>query len=1288
MPSYARLDLPPIDPHVRLLNLEHHRIRLMTSLRARPLPSSFRGLRAALGLLALALALTCGPLERACAGGDDFEYGRALADIGMKTGDKAYFEYARRVFQGVIDDANRSDAEKDLCRYGLAGMTVDEAVGATGNSAVKYADVVKLFEDAVANMEQFVKKNPDHKRRPEAALKVGTTRLGFVQWARDSLLSDPDYLIERGGTMAQVQKDAESMVRGAIEYFDGLRKGHDKADATEMSQLAQYYWVLCQYYLALVEQPGTQAAKEAFDRAAKALDSFITLNDGTLLAIYAQDIFGLTRWEQAKQAESQEEREKYYGRAVEWFETCIETEVQSPDEERVVANGYYHIGQVCFEAGTVGTRNFHREGANFLKEMEGRQPTIWRQDNGIRALFEWARIENARGRQGEAIEIAQRAGEYAKKLGKGWLEQRANRLLRIFISGQGSGGASTATTAADAGVLMRVADDFYNEKKWGQAIAAYQRVLASVERTKKNVDEFIIRAWERIAAAYRSQGDLMASALALEPVHEIWVDGLVDKVGGPDDPNMNRLGYIRLRGQAAWKELHDLTGAAIYRERQKEISESFPTDYPEHPASVVGLWNNGLDKLNQSLDQKKNSNSRWRSTMAEADDLFAQVAKDKNSPKQDAAWVFLMYTRFLRDDWKGILDVYKQATDFWNSKEAIEQAAKFPTVAQRRKPEIGRAGYWRSEALYRLERWDDVIKALDGWHAENEDLKDSGPYYVGTLGHLVFAYIGKGDIDNADKYFKRVLDVDPKYRLLPQITFALAKHFNDQARAIDNERKAARVKLHGSKEDPLGGARTKLRMVAKRQTQTVEFFVDQQARLRKLKELVETFERKKKEGMLQTIPEPEYEAAKKEIPELTTKIDELSKSANELSSQMQALEQEVAELTAQIKKLAQDLYPPLTRAAGYFWEWDDALARNGLPREPGNVAIFADLYYKAGLLRPEVELNWARARKLYEDYLGMSGVDKATKQEAIGRLGTIYSRLAANAEEGSDKRAELVKLALDRLQASLATVPENNDLVVGLLEGNVVVIPWRKGTGPVNRFPLPRVASVAEFRKAVDGLGKAGGNPIPKFESDIENRRYESALSDFKVMVQGMSDADVDRTVKGFATAGFDTAFYKDFAESGTEFRLALAWIYVESGIKEHMTKGYNLASSVASGRFAAEENSEDWWTAQVIRVRALVRGAELELRDAGSKTSPTANEWTRRASKMLRGLNTSSPDLGDDVRPETRGELKELNQRVELLRTQVGLKPMNLLLEKLPGAPPANNGGGADDDEDPDAKK
>ena len=355
-------------------------------------PAFFR--RALLPLcLAVLLAFGASP---APAGGDDFEFGRALADMGRKTGDRAYFEYARRIFNGVINDANRSDADKDECRYGIAEMKFHEALGAAQRPTVPYKDVSNLFNEAITVMEEFVKKNPEHKRAPEAQLKVGTTRLAFVQWARDNLLPEPEVMVERGTNLEEVQGDAEGMVRGAIGYFDALRKGHDTMDATEMQQVAQYYWVLCQYYLALVYEPQSKEQRHAFEDAVKHLDDFISLNDGQLLAVYAQDIFGLAFWELAKIAEAEEDKLTNFRKAVEWFETCIETPNEGPEWEQVITNGYYHLGQVCLEAGRIGGENFHRIGAGFLMHMEERNPTAWRTDNGIRALVEWAKIEHKR----------------------------------------------------------------------------------------------------------------------------------------------------------------------------------------------------------------------------------------------------------------------------------------------------------------------------------------------------------------------------------------------------------------------------------------------------------------------------------------------------------------------------------------------------------------------------------------------------------------------------------------------------------------------------------------------------------------------------------------------------------------------------------------------------------------------------------------------------------------------------------------------------------------------------
>lgn len=1241
----------------------------MTAPRARLLVALF-----AFSLLS---ALAIGPAP-AQAGEDDFEFGQALADLGQRTRDKAYFAYARRIYERVLADDNRSDADKDLVRYGLALMGRQEAIGATGNPSKSYDDVHKLFKDAVETMETFVNKNPDHEKADDARLKVGETRLAFVQWARD-LLGSPEQREERNASQSQIQSDAKAMVRGAIGYFDKLRKGHDRQDATQLQQISQYFWVICQYYLALVYEPGTEDSKKALIQAATALEDFVMLNDGQLLAIYAQDFMGLTAWEQARAATSDDEKGQFYRTAVEWFGTCIDTPVEDLDSQRIVANGYYHLGQVCNEAGRIGSTNFYRIGVSRLQDMLAQHSTIWRQDNGIRALLELARLQLAMDRQTDAIETARQAGEFAKKLGKGWLERQANRILEDIIAGRRSGGSSATT--ADPSVLMRVADSIYGQQKWAEAIAAYQGVIGSVDRTPENAQEFLIRSWRRISTAYTQLGDNVAAALALEPIHGIWMDGLVDKTtGGKNNPNLLELGNVRLRSQKMWKDLHELTGSPTFNQRHAEIRDSFAKDYPDHPAKDRGQWNSAMEKFGQAVDQKKANNSRWRQTLSEADTLFKRVAADMNSQKLDDAWTYLIYTQYLREDWDGVLKAVENADKFWDSPAAKAQAEKFDTIAKRRKPERGQARYWKTEALYRKASdakdaqrakalWTQILEELKTWHAEYDMLrKGSGKrFYAGTLGHMTFAHIGLGDIPSADKVFKRLLVEDPNYIRLPKVTFALARHFNDKAKVIDSDRKDARIELNGTVEQE--GVRSKLRRIAIQEQRVVEFRVDQEGALTKAKELIAAYDKKVAEGEDPGIPEEDYKEAKAAIPELTKVIKEKTEEGNKLRAEREALEKRAAELVATVKAKAQELYEPLTRAAGYFWEWDQALKNAGLKRDPRNVGIFADLYYKAGLLRPEVQENWDRSRSLYEDLRAMEGADDELQQEAIGRLGNIYASLAEAAEKGSDERAKLGEMALELLQGSLALIPENNDLVVSLLEGTTVVIPYKyDDLGRTFYFPFPRVKTVDEFKSTVAKLGKPGGPPIPTQATEVATRQYAAALGAFRNTVNGMSATDLGNTVRGFGNAGFDMRLYKRLARSSDEFRLALARIYVESGQAENMIKAYNLASSLAAGgTYGAEENSEDWWASQVIRLNALTTGAELAAAKtgAGNKLSATAVDWTERASTMLTGLVVTNPDLGDDVRPETRDQLNKLYARIRTLRGKAGLKDMNLLLVK-----------------------
>ena len=1238
----------------------------MTSLRARPL------LPFLLLVLGAMLALSAAP-TKALAGGDDFEYGQALAKMGAKTGDKAYFEFARHIFNHVINDSNRSETDKDLCRYGLAEMKRNEAIGATGNMVVPYADVLALFEDAVSTMESFVKKNPEHAKTAEAQLQVGTTRLAFVQWARDNLLADHKYGVARNAEPSQVQKDAERMVRGAIQYFDVLREGHDANDADDSKLVSQYYWVLCQYYLALVYETGSDDSTRALKAAAGHLEDFVTLNDGQLLAFYAQDIYGLTRWEQAKAAEDEADKEKFYRRAVDWFSTCIDAEVYSPAWEAIIANGYLHIGQCCREAGRVGKTNFTKMGVSFLKDMEERFPTVsQKQSNCIRAMIEWAYLEFEQEHGPEAVAIAQRAGTYAKALGSGWLENQANGALKDFLGGRRGG-----VSSAEPEVLMRVADRFFAEKKWSEAIGTYQLVIGAADPTtlsEQKIETIVIRSWERVSAAYKEQGDLMAAAIALGPIHDIWMDGLVKKVGGPDDANMIRLGNIRLRARKYWKEMHDLTGSEVYRKRFLQNRDSFTRDYPAHPTGMATEWNAAREKFDEAVKQLQAKDSRYRQTFAEAEPLFRTVAKDMKSEKLDEALVKLIYIKYLMQDWKGMLREGKAAFDFWDSKQAKDQEKKFPTTAARRKVQRGRAVVWQAEAQYRLEQWDDVLKTLEGWRPEYGDIVDrSGrvDFKSRALGHLTQAWVNKGNIEKANVFYRRLVKEDPGYSRLSKISFALAEHFNKQARAIDKERTLARGQLNSSmvKNKLVPGARSKYRTVDRDLGRAQDRLGDVTNARRKAQRAIDLLAELKKSGDPVPVELPgQVEAAKKKIPELDAEIKRLTEKVNRFGAEMESLEKQVTELTAKIKDLAQKLYDPLVEAAGYYWDWDQALKKAEQPREAPNVAIFSDLYYKAGLLRPEINTNFARARSLYEDYLTLPDAAEETKLEALGRLGAIYSALAENAEEGSEAYTQLIQKALSRLQGSLAFVSENNELVVGHLKGDVVIIALKpRGAAEKHWYPLPKVKDVAEFKRVISAMGTPSGPKMPVFKKDVDNKRFLQDLEKFKQQVKSEPAANLKRIVKGFEKAGFDLNFFRKHAQSSVRFRLALAWIYSKSGEFEHMIKAVNLASSLVGRRHAAEELSEDWWAAQVIRLDALVTGSELQAKSSpATAPSPITKEWTDRASKWLLNLSTTSPDLGDDVRPETRPQLKALLKRIDQLRDRSGMKPINVNLVKM----------------------
>ncbi len=1236
-------------------------------------------------------ALLCAP--RSAYAQDDFAFGQALAAQGRITGDPGYFEYARKVYEAVLASPNASEVDKDLCRYGIAELAREQAVAATLRQEIPYATVRDLFRGAVKEMDRFVEKNPKHKQAVLARLNVGTTRLAFVQWARDRLLPDAEELAARKASAPDVVADATDMVNAAITHFEKWM-----AEGGENAAVAEFYMVMSQYYRALVFPAGSQQAREALARAGQALENFILLNEGTLLSAHAQDYSGLVFWERAKAARTEEEKEDLYRNAVTWFETCIEVPVESVEELQVVANGYYHMGQMCAEAGRVGATNFYRVGLGYLGPMLERHPGVVSVDNGLRAVYELARLEAALERNDRAVELTKTAIGHARKQGKQWLVNIGNRMLRGFV------GVGGVMGAGDPAVLKGVADNLFLEEKYADAIRAYQYAIAAVpRRTLETFEGLLLPCWLRLSAAYEKQGDLLAAALALEPIHDAWMDGLIPRKGGPEDPKLIEYGDHRGRAIRLWKELGTALDSPTYLQRAKDMERALLTEYPGHPITTIGEWNAAIEAFEEARKLKQANNAAWKAKVAEARRNFERVARQAEHIKQDDAWHYLVRLKHMEEDWTGLIETARAAITYWESPESVAQQERHPTIRARRTAQRGFVEYWMAEAHLNLgerdaSHYDKVLAISEDWRTTYEMLKDAsnGLFYNGILSLRVLALLAKGDLEAADRPYRRLLKDDPSYWRLQVITFKLAEHYNKQQAEIHKQLNERVVKLRGTPDAPGAGVRARLRELDEAYTRTLIHASDQQSGLDKARELIRAWEESRAKGVLATgIDEKMYQEALQKVAQLEKELPEVQVRLNEMSTRKEALERELDQLTRETRELSQQLYEPLVTAAAYYTDYTNALSEAGLPLDRENVRIFADMWYRASRLRPEQMVTWENARRLYERYLELSKGQEADDQidDAQGRLGRIYFRLAQQ-EEDAARRAALVKDALDRLEATMAKVPENLPLLVGHLKGDYAVVSWawRRGDGRTYRFALPRVKTVAELKQAVNNLGKPNGTPIPRYSKEEDNQRFQQALKAFQEFVNLERDAALEQTVRSFARPGFDIIYFATYGKARREFRLALAWVYSESGGVEDALKAANLAASLTDGpaAFAAEEDSEEWWEAQVLRLRAYLRGAEALLKATPGSPSPQAVEWVNMATNALRVLNVRFPRLGREERPDTPKEIAQVLARLQVLRQQAGLQPLNIVLGRIAaedavdaardgaggGAPPDGPGG------------
>lgn len=1204
-------------------------------------------LYAAAFLVLLAAILTSAPYAQGAE--DDFEFGRALAKA-------RYFDYARKVYDAILTDKNRSDEDKDEARYGIALLKKEEAMAAAARGDVKYEDIVALFDGAANDIQEFVRKNPKNTNAPQARLDVGTIRLAFVQWARE-LINDPDELASRAEQGFEVNKlidDAQRSVDQAIDYFGSLRAKESDLNPKPYEELASYYYVISQYYRALVEPPCSPAAMAALEKAGRDLEEYIMFHDGQLLGVYAQDIYGLVWWELAKCASDPEKKALYFNKAFEWFETCIYADDEGPDYLRIITSGYYHIAQAGRDAASMPQRNFARDALTHLKTMLDRHATAWRTDNGLRAMVEHSKLECERGNVSQAIEVAKDAAERARKAGKPHLERLANRQLNVYVSG-GCGGAISGLV--DPEVLRRVADDLFLAGRYQDAIRAYGAVIASTPNTTQAFLEHRWHAWRRMASAYKMLGDRLGEALAYEPIHDAWVQRRIPRVAGQsDDPNLVEAGNNRRAAELAFKDLANETGSSVFRTRYKDMSTKFLQDYPDHTTVIAGEWNTAIDKWGEALKQRAKNDSRWPRTMKDAQEHFVNVSGNPDSPKQDAAWVYLIRVGIEQKKYEDAVKQAEKTFDYWKSPEARAQEEKFASVRKRRAIARARATVWMARALLELDRHGDVVAALDGYHTKHTN---AGEFYPSiAYDYLVQSHLAQGNVTEAATHYRALLRSDPKYYRLDRITFLLAGHFNKLRAVIEKQILEVTITLNETRKALREAQRESIRLGA--------LVSDLRNQRRKARQAIDFDAKEKKEGR-EGLPERDVDNHEKTLEDLAKRMPKLETDLKAWVSKRDLLEARATEFFAKRDVLRQEIYEPLIEGASYYKEWDDTLKRTGADRHPKHVAVFAHLFWNAGRLRPEVKENWVNARGLYEDYLAFEQVKNApptdqAKRSAIARLGDVYINLALG-EEDPSRRRELVRRAVDLLQRSIAVKAADNDIVVGMLADKVLVIKWRDPRSNRRwRFPIPRPASVTELRNSVKNMGKEGGPPLPAFENEQEEKEYREALKLFRRALSETDDRDLQRLVSESGKSTFDPVLYREMANYDTEFRLALAWAYSESGREEDVPKAVNLALSLVAPPLGVEEDTENWWQARTIQIRVYIKTAERKL-GGDATSSADAVQWLERAGNVFKAVAASYPDLGETAVPGNGQRWREMLEKLNALRRKAGMTPVNVYI-------------------------
>jgi hypothetical protein len=1232
------------------------------------LPFGLRSFPARAAAAALVLCALSSLPSTAAAGWDDFEFGQKLVERG-------YFDYARQVFQAMLDDKSRPQADRDRAKFGMATLGRAELSSAGASAKTSYADVKAKYDAALSSIREFVQKNASDPMADDARFEMGKLGLWFVTWANGLVSGDAAELKNRGVKAADALGDAQKAIDTAINVFGELKEGARKEGD---KNLAKYQWTTAHFYRGLVFPKCSPDAIAAFGDAKKLLDDYITEFDGFLFAVYAQDNLGRTYQELGDCESDADRKDRYYRDAMDQFSACANTEDASPEHRQLIALGFLHAGQLANHAGDASDTKARQHlvaAKKLFAQLKTRAPRAMSLQDGCLAMVEWALVEAKLENVDQAISIAKEASDAAAKASFGAARARADDALgQIMQSPTKSGGGATAS--GDPGVFQKVGDDQFRKGKYAEAVGAYQRAISAsnLSTSPQAYLEVVLPSWRGIGDCYAR----MTPPLWLEAATAY--DAICDEVRGgrlvlvSDQDARTRLAWNAAEAERlALTELYKATGDAGIRDRMQKFGEWENRVFKDKIGGTTDrIYAEARRKFDEGVKEKAAADGKgegWKRGFQEAKQGFTDTSKNIKSEYQDNAWTYLVRTAYELGEFDEAVRQVDAAFAYWKTPEADLHVKDQPDLAARRKQQGAAIVFWKAAALRERGKLDEALAIAQGYSKAYGGV--AGDYKGRALGLGVEILLAQQKMKEAEAALEDLVREQPDYYQLPKILLKLAAGYDADVQAIGEKVSKINEQIAGTPEDRSKGLNAQLRA-------SDRLIVDLRNTLSGWAQTLDHDEKIVKMSDNKT----EVQLAQAEIDKLTplfAKGQEDLKAAKEKSASIRA---EIAKLSAERTALKQQSVPPLRKTADLYKRLDDAFKELDAKRAAGenarrkvdSVSALAYRFYKLATLDPTATGAWDTARSLYEDVLAFPAVKSAPdtdpeKRKTYRFLGEIYDKIAdeAIAKGRIDDAREAAQKASRYLEGAMAKNPVNTSLLVGHLAGEVAVIEWRDAeTDRTWRIPVRRVADVAALREQLKGLT---GDRLPRYARDDVQKDFERAVANLRRHVEKQDDADLKGLVAGVQAASFNGAFFSEHAVTSNEFFLTLAHSYVRSGLADATGKAMNTARLVLGALKGEDEETPPWWEAKTIQLEALVSAAERLIQSEGPE-SANAKARARDADKLLVATKQTTPVLGGadpEAKAATLKEWKALQTRIASVMGRLGLEASAVDLEAMP---------------------